>query len=137
MELYIRIKDGQPFEHPITAQNFRQAFPNIDVNNLPSEFARFERIPVPSLVYATLNNPDSTYQIIDGVVKDVWDITPMTAQEITDKQNLVKAVWLNHPFQSWVFNETTCEFNSPIPEPNDGKQYSWNEETLSWVETTI
>jgi len=26
MELYIRIKNGQPFEHPILGDNFRQAF---------------------------------------------------------------------------------------------------------------
>ena len=44
MELFIRVKDGQAFEHPILGDNFRQAFPNINVNNLPSEFARFERI---------------------------------------------------------------------------------------------
>jgi hypothetical protein len=36
------------------------------------------------------------------------------------------------PFPSWVFNETTCRWDAPIPYPNDGRDYSWNEETLSW-----
>ena len=36
------------------------------------------------------------------------------------------------PYNSWVLNETTCLWNSPIPIPNDGNQYSWNESTLSW-----
>jgi len=36
------------------------------------------------------------------------------------------------PYNSWVLNETTCLWNSPIPMPNDGNQYNWNESTLSW-----
>ena len=42
MELFIRIdENGQAVDHPIMGDNFRQAFPDIDVNNLPSNFARF------------------------------------------------------------------------------------------------
>jgi len=36
------------------------------------------------------------------------------------------------PFNSWVLNEDTCLWNSPIPMPNDGQRYTWNESTLSW-----
>ena len=38
------------------------------------------------------------------------------------------------PFNSWTLNEDTCRWDPPTPMPNDGKMYSWNEETLSWVE---
>ena len=38
------------------------------------------------------------------------------------------------PFQSWVLNEETCLWDAPTPMPNDGKLYSWDEESLSWVE---
>ena len=38
------------------------------------------------------------------------------------------------PFASWLLNETTCLWNAPTPYPTDDKRYSWNEETLSWVE---
>ena len=31
------------------------------------------------------------------------------------------------PFPSWVLNETTCVFDPPIPYPNDGKLYQWDE----------
>lgn len=40
------------------------------------------------------------------------------------------------PFASWTLNETTCRWESPTPYPTDGKIYSWNEETLSWIEIT-
>ncbi len=38
------------------------------------------------------------------------------------------------PFSSWVLNEFTCLWDSPIPRPNDEKRYTWNEEQLVWVE---
>jgi hypothetical protein len=39
------------------------------------------------------------------------------------------------PFASWVLNELTCQWQAPTPMPNDGKKYSWDEATTSWVET--
>ena len=35
-------------------------------------------------------------------------------------------------FNSWVLNETTCLWESPIPYPQDNNRYNWNEQTLSW-----
>jgi hypothetical protein len=37
-------------------------------------------------------------------------------------------------FPSWILNETTCLWDAPSPNPNDGKQYTWDELTISWVE---
>ena len=37
------------------------------------------------------------------------------------------------PYNSWVLNETTCLWNSPIAYPNDGQFYKWNEQTLNWI----
>jgi hypothetical protein len=41
------------------------------------------------------------------------------------------------PFNSWVLNEDTCRWESPTPMPTDGKMYSWDENTVSWVEVVI
>lgn len=38
------------------------------------------------------------------------------------------------PFNSWVLNEDTCLWDPPAAMPNDGKAYTWNEDTTSWVE---
>ena len=38
------------------------------------------------------------------------------------------------PYPSWLLNEDTCQWNSPTPYPDDGKEYLWNEDTTSWVE---
>jgi hypothetical protein len=36
------------------------------------------------------------------------------------------------PYNSWVLNKSTCNWESPISKPNDGQMYRWNESTLSW-----
>ena len=41
------------------------------------------------------------------------------------------------PYNSWVLNEETCNWNAPIAYPNDGQGYNWNEETQSWTLQTI
>jgi hypothetical protein len=38
------------------------------------------------------------------------------------------------PFPSWILNEQTCLWESPIPYPNDGNTYQWNEETSNWIQ---
>jgi hypothetical protein len=40
------------------------------------------------------------------------------------------------PYPSWTLNEDTCRWDSPIPLPDDGKMYAWDEATTSYVELT-
>jgi hypothetical protein len=40
------------------------------------------------------------------------------------------------PYPSWLLNETTCLWDAPVAYPDDGKRYSWDEATTSWVEIT-
>ena len=49
-----------------------------------------------------------------------------------DRQNDV--FYPPKPFPSWVLNESTWLWGAPVPYPTDGKHYTWNEETKSWVE---
>lgn len=41
------------------------------------------------------------------------------------------------PFTSWVLDETTCLWNSPVPYPSDGKIYTWDEDSVTWVEVVF
>ena len=36
------------------------------------------------------------------------------------------------PYESWILNEETALWGPPVPYPNDGSEYIWNEETISW-----
>ena len=44
------------------------------------------------------------------------------------------------PFPSWVLNESTCQWQAPVPMPTDAgtgtppKMYGWDEDTVTWVE---
>ncbi len=90
LELYIQIRDGQPYEHPIFGENLRAAFPGVDTENLPETFAKFIRVeaPIPGTfeVYE-----GATYQWVDGVVKDVHNVRPMTDEERAVKTSEIEA----------------------------------------------
>lgn len=134
MELYIRIKDGQPFEHPILGDNFRQAFPDVDTNNLPPEFARFVRVE-PPLLGPYEKNQTVTYQFIDGVWTDVFACEQMTMEEVAIKKQGIKDEWARGGgFSSWTFDEALCQFVPPTPYPQDGKLYKWDEPNTAWIE---
>jgi hypothetical protein len=90
MECIIRIVDGQPFEHPILMDNFMSAFPRIDVNNLPSEYAKFERLeqPVPLDGQTPYHNVGHHY-VFDSAMgkwKDDWFLIDMTDAEKAAKR---------------------------------------------------
>ena len=36
------------------------------------------------------------------------------------------------PYPSWILNETTCLWESPISKPTDGQEYIWNETNQTW-----
>jgi len=36
------------------------------------------------------------------------------------------------PYNSWIFNENTCNWDAPVAYPTDGNMYNWNEENQNW-----
>jgi hypothetical protein len=36
------------------------------------------------------------------------------------------------PFNSWILNETTCQWEAPVAYPDDDNRYTWNETNLNW-----
>lgn len=48
-----------------------------------------------------------------------------------DKENDV--FYAPQPFPSWILNRTTWLWEAPVPLPQDGKGYRWDEETKTWV----
>ena len=135
MKLYIRIKDGQTFEHPIFEDNFREAFPDVDVDNLPDEFAHFERVAPPTLGVYEVYEGTSYGHVVGKLYADVHHVRQMTNEEITAKQEAVKAEWAaaNNGFNSWNFSDALCKYVAPAAYPEDGNQYVWRESDLSWV----
>jgi len=78
--LFIKIKDGQPFEHPMTLESLLYIIPSFDPNNLPEGFAVFEDTPF-------VNEPEPfeinyyEYVFNGSVVVRNWKKREMTAEE--------------------------------------------------------
>ena len=36
------------------------------------------------------------------------------------------------PYASWTLDNDTCIWEAPVTRPDDGEEYSWNEDTTSW-----
>ena len=37
------------------------------------------------------------------------------------------------PYNSWILNEQTCQWEAPVAYPTDGKLYNWDESTKNWI----
>jgi len=130
--LYIRLKNGQPFEHPITESNLLLAYADIDLNNLPSYVVPFISSTKPSSnIYQVV---EESYSLENNVVKQNWIIRDMTPEEKLVKQELAKNTAINKDDNSLVFDLDTCQFIPPIPYPTDGKTYEWNSSSSNWIE---
>lgn len=86
---FIQIVNGQPHGGPIGLVNFQAAFPYVNLNNLPPEFAEFNHSPKPARkMYEVVEGPFYTY---DGkVVHESWTTRPMTDEERVEDDELVR-----------------------------------------------
>jgi hypothetical protein len=146
IDLYIKIIDGLPFEHPVLEENLLQMYPDIDLNNLPDNIAKFTRLPRPHpTIYQQVSGP--VYALNnEGVYTDVYTIEEISNSEKVILQDMIKASWIeiNGP-KSWLFNEETCRHEPPTPQPalipptssTTGTVYTWDENSLSWVTEEI
>ena len=117
MKLYIETENGQIKNHPAFEDNLLQAF-----GAIPEHWVPFERVERPVLgQYEVMVSEDATYELIDGVCKDVWHKRDMTIEEKTSKQQAVIAAFNNRPqaenWAAWVFDEAECRMKPPIPRP--------------------
>lgn len=49
------------------------------------------------------------------------------------------AFYAQQPYPSWILNEDTCVWESPVtmPDPIEGFNYIWDENTTSWISVPI
>jgi hypothetical protein len=76
------------------------------------------------LYYGTCN--DNADTSIAGVLEVIT--------EAEYNQRKYDEFYARQPYPSWVWNPETLTWSAPVPYPDDGKSYYWDEETVSWVE---
>jgi hypothetical protein len=131
MKLFIKVKDGKPVDHPIMAENFAQAFPDIDTENLPSEFARFIRVTPPQINRFEVYE-GATYEWNGGAFTDVHHIRPMSEVERAEAIEHIRA---NPPSAIWVWDEKNIAWLLP-KRPTEGGPWKRDLSTYEWVIAT-
>jgi len=41
------------------------------------------------------------------------------------------------PYESWILNEETCQWESSVPKPDNINTYRWDEDSLSWIQIEL
>ena len=90
------------------------------------------------------NEPDEGYQWLIDNLGGTWVKTSYNAATNGFRKNYANigytydegrdAFIAPKPYPSWLLDEATCQWQAPTPMPTDGKDYTWNEATTSWVE---
>lgn len=133
MRYFLKIENGKIISHAIAEENLLQVYPEIDLENLKNNYVEVELTQPPGLsfyeIYEGVN-----YEKIGDKYKSVHLKRTMTDEEKVKKQEQIKQAWIanNNPL-SWIFNKESGDFSSPVPYPNDGKTYRWDEPTTSWI----
>jgi hypothetical protein len=135
MNLYIQIKNNQPFEHPAFEENLLQAF-----GTVPEHWESFVRVqcPVPTIYQNVDEEP--TYQKINGVWTDNWNLRDMTAEEKLAKQQSIRDEFNSREqasnWSAWTLDESTCTMQPPIPRPDliEGVLVFWCGADNAWKE---
>lgn len=99
-------------------------------------FQNESKFPIVSNLDGSLTNPPLLYGICDddadtsleGVLKVLTEV-----EFNADKEAEHEA---RKPYPSWVGDINTMSWQPPIPYPQDGKHYYWDEPTVSWKEQT-
>ena len=101
---------------------------NSDVNNLPFP----ESEPVGIAFCQSLLGPDTrwaqtsynaNFRYNYAGIGYTFDPTPTTNGAFIPPK----------PYPSWLLNTNTFQWEPPVPYPNDGGFYTWDEATQSWV----
>jgi hypothetical protein len=123
MAHFAKVRDGFVVQVIVAEQEFFQTF----VDTSPGEWIQ------------------TSYNTREGVHYD-----PQTGQPSQDQSKALRKNYAGvgftydpqrdafippKPYNSWVLNEDSCIWQSPIPMPNDGKIYIWDEPTESWKES--
>jgi len=129
MKLYIELQEGKPINHPIQISNLEMIYPGIDFQNPPENFCEFVRVDKPYAKWdEVVEGPE--YKIIDGICYDVWIINKISDEE---RQQKIADLVASCPYPSWTIDYENYNIIPHTPYPAQGS-WTWDEETLSWVE---
>lgn len=85
-------------------------------------------------VINTIVSSESFVDSLPGIFIECTESTGLGSIGMTYNKEKNKFIHAK-PFISWILDEETLEWNSPVGDkPNDGKLYMWDESSQNWVE---
>jgi hypothetical protein len=90
MNLYIQIKNGQPFDDPYLESNLYQIIENFDPNNLPDGWAKFTRVLNPYIhdsLYHEVVLHSYTFDSNTNTCTDLWTKRTLNDEELSSKKD--------------------------------------------------
>ena len=132
MNLFIKVEDGRPVNHPATEENLRMLYEDFDPENPPEPFEKFARRQ-PAAITKWQKVERLPYEKIDGVWTDVFNVIDFTEAEIEIWKYERRKQFIFS--DTWEWNDEKGEWEPPVPYPADGKPYLWDNEQKNWVLT--
>jgi hypothetical protein len=101
--------------------------------------------------FAEINPQTNEVLRVIGAKSRLWceyelDGTWVNAHHDTPGKNFAGIGFIYHPdkdnfsspqpYPSWTLDDN-CNWQPQVPQPGDGKSYTWNEETQSWDEDNL
>lgn len=133
MSLYIKIANNIPVGHPLVLDNLQALYGNEFSKNC----INYGYYPCTTDVYPEINSPyfkcNQVYTVDGETVHISYDVSEMSDEE---KQHKINEFIENtpKPYTSWVLDEEMLCYVPPIPMPEDGLLYTWDEEEIGWIE---
>ena len=132
----IGMTDGSPVGTNVYFSGLSYGYSLFDTSNGTDKLVIEKRFPMEG---HTLICSDQEYMAIDGVVLK-RNTTYTLALWASNKGDTFSTEFMfitpdgmvNYP--SFQYNEESKVFEAPVPYPQDGKIYIWNEDTVNWVE---
>lgn len=119
MAHYAKVLDGTVINVIVAESDFINAF----VDDSPGIWVQTSYNTIGGVHYGADGNPD------DGVaLRKNYAGVGYTYDSQRD------AFIPPQPYPSWLLDDNTCQWQPPIPYPNDGKIYTWHELSQSWQE---
>ena len=91
----------------------------------------------PVAINLTYENATTEFELIDPVT----ELPTGNTATYQDLHVLIHSLYFHlasirdkgpKPFSSWIWSDTTNAWSAPIPKPEDGQDYYWDEDARSW-----
>jgi len=88
---------------------------------------------------ATANLPGANWTLDTETLRPVRPLMPTTGGPWKFDMMTAKdwVIATEPPFPSWVLREDGLCYVPPVPKPQDGNQYRWDEPTISWIQLNV